>query len=50
VPITYTSIDIFRLTDDKLAELWQNTDDYGPAQQVGDIPIQATPAASTPTS
>jgi predicted SnoaL-like aldol condensation-catalyzing enzyme len=50
VPVIYTGIDIFRIEDGKLAELWQNTDDYGLAQQLGEIPTEATPAASTPTS
>jgi predicted SnoaL-like aldol condensation-catalyzing enzyme len=48
VPVVYTGIDIFRIQDGKLAELWQNTDDYGLAQQLGEIPTEATPAA-TPT-
>jgi hypothetical protein len=47
--VVYTGIDIFRIEDGKLAELWQNTDDYGLAQQLGEIPTEATPAASTPT-
>jgi predicted SnoaL-like aldol condensation-catalyzing enzyme len=50
VPVVYTGIDIFRIENGKLAELWQNTDDYGLAQQLGQIPAQATPAAATPTS
>jgi predicted SnoaL-like aldol condensation-catalyzing enzyme len=49
VPVVYTGIDIFRIANGKLAELWQNADDYGLAQQVGDIPTEATPA-STPTT
>jgi predicted SnoaL-like aldol condensation-catalyzing enzyme len=48
VPVVYTGIDIFRIQDGKLAELWQNTDDYGLAQQLGEIPTEATSAA-TPT-
>src|SRR4051794_18951770 len=48
VPVVYTGIDIFRVADGKLAELWQNTDDYGLAQQLGEIPA-ATPEAATPT-
>jgi predicted SnoaL-like aldol condensation-catalyzing enzyme len=50
VPVVYTGIDIFRIADGKLAELWQNTDDYGLAQQLGEIPVEGTPAASTPTT
>lgn len=50
VPVVYTGMDIFRIEDGKLAELWQNTDDYGLAQQLGEIPTEATPAAATPTS
>src|SRR5215212_163928 len=46
VPVVYTGIDIFRIQDGKLAELWQNTDDYGLAQQLGEIPTEATPAAT----
>jgi predicted SnoaL-like aldol condensation-catalyzing enzyme len=49
VPVIYTGIDIFRIADGKLAELWQNTDDYGLAQQLGEIPTEATPEAGTPT-
>jgi predicted SnoaL-like aldol condensation-catalyzing enzyme len=50
VPVVYTGIDIFRIADGKLAELWQSTDDYGLAQQLGEIPTESTPAASTPSS
>jgi predicted SnoaL-like aldol condensation-catalyzing enzyme len=50
VPVVYTGIDIFRIADGKLAELWQSTDDYGLAQQLGEIPTEGTPAAATPTS
>ena len=49
VPVSFTGIDIFRIEDGKLAELWQNTDDYGLAQQLGEIPTEATPEAGTPT-
>jgi len=49
VPVIYTGIDIFRIQNGKLAELWQSTDDYGLAQQLGQIPTEATPAAGTPT-
>jgi predicted SnoaL-like aldol condensation-catalyzing enzyme len=45
VPVVYTGIDIFRIADGKLAELWQNTDDLGLEQQ-----LAAASAAATPTS
>jgi predicted SnoaL-like aldol condensation-catalyzing enzyme len=45
VPVIYTGIDIFRIADGRLAELWQNTDDLGLEAQ-----LAATPAAGTPTS
>jgi hypothetical protein len=48
--VVYTGIDIFRIEDGKLAELWQNTDDLGLEQQLGTIPAPGTPAAGTPTS
>jgi predicted SnoaL-like aldol condensation-catalyzing enzyme len=44
IPVVYTGIDIFRIADGKLAELWQNTDDLGLEAQ-----LAATPAAGTPT-
>jgi predicted SnoaL-like aldol condensation-catalyzing enzyme len=47
VPVVYTGIDIFRIADGKLAELWQNTDDLGLEQQLA---AAGTPAAGTPTS
>jgi predicted SnoaL-like aldol condensation-catalyzing enzyme len=50
IPVVYTGMDIFRIQGGKLAELWQNTDDYGLAQQLGEIPAEGTPAASTPTT
>jgi hypothetical protein len=50
VPVVYTGIDIFRIEGGKLAELWQNADDYGLAQQLGEIPAEGTPAAGTPTT
>jgi predicted SnoaL-like aldol condensation-catalyzing enzyme len=50
VPVVYTGIDIFRIADGKLAELWQSTDDYGLAQQLGEILTEGTPEAATPTS
>ena len=43
VPVIYTGIDIFRIENGKLAELWQNTDDLGLEEQ-----LAATPAAGTP--
>jgi ketosteroid isomerase-like protein len=45
VPVTYTGIDIFRIADGRLAELWQNTDDLGLEEQ-----LSAGTAAGTPTS
>jgi ketosteroid isomerase-like protein len=45
VPVVYTGIDIFRIADGKLAELWQNTDDLGLEQQ-----LAAGAAAGTPVS
>jgi predicted SnoaL-like aldol condensation-catalyzing enzyme len=49
VPVVYTGIDIFRIADGKLAELWQNSDDYGLAQQLGEIPGEGTPEATPAT-
>jgi predicted SnoaL-like aldol condensation-catalyzing enzyme len=48
VPIVYTGIDIFRIKDGKLAELWQNTDDLGLEQQLGEISPAGTPTLGTP--
>jgi hypothetical protein len=42
-----TGIDIFRIADRMLAELWQNTDDCGLAQHLGEIPAEGMPAAAT---
>jgi predicted SnoaL-like aldol condensation-catalyzing enzyme len=47
VPVVYTGIDIFRIENGKLAELWQNTDDLGLEAQLA---AAGTPAAGTPTS
>jgi ketosteroid isomerase-like protein len=41
VPVVYTGIDIFRIEDGRLAELWQNTDDLGLEAQLA--------AAGTPS-
>jgi predicted SnoaL-like aldol condensation-catalyzing enzyme len=49
-PIVYTGIDIFRIEDGKLAELWQNTDDLGLEQQFAAATSAGTPTAATPTS
>ena len=49
VPVVYTGIDIFRIEDGKLAELWQNTDDLGLEAQLAATSGPATPAAGTPT-
>jgi predicted SnoaL-like aldol condensation-catalyzing enzyme len=50
VPVIYTGIDIFRIADGKLAELWQNTDDLGLEAQLSAGTALGTPAAGTPTS
>jgi predicted SnoaL-like aldol condensation-catalyzing enzyme len=50
VPVIYTGIDIFRITDGRLAELWQNTDDLGLEEQLSAGTALGTPAAGTPTS
>jgi predicted SnoaL-like aldol condensation-catalyzing enzyme len=48
VPVIYTGIDIFRIADGRLAELWQNTDDLGLEAQLSATAATGTPAA-TPT-
>lgn len=48
VPVVYTGIDIFRIENGKLAELWQNTDDYGLAQQLGEIATAEHPRRVRP--
>ena len=51
VPVIYTGIDIFRIADGRLAELWQNTDDLGLEQQLaGTSSPMGTPAAATPAT
>jgi ketosteroid isomerase-like protein len=50
VPVIYTGIDIFRIADGRLAELWQNTDDLGLEAQLSAGTALGTPAAGTPTS
>ena len=50
VPVTYTGIDIFRIADGRLAELWQNTDDLGLEAQLSVGAAMGTPAAATPAS
>jgi ketosteroid isomerase-like protein len=47
VPVVYTGIDIFRVADGRLAELWQNTADLELEEQLA---AAGTPAAETPTS
>lgn len=43
--VDITGIDIFRVKDGKLAEMWQNWDQLGMLQQIGAIPeAQAAPA------
>jgi predicted ester cyclase len=43
VPVTFTGIDIFRIVDGKLAELWQITDDLGLEAQLAASPVAGTP-------
>jgi predicted SnoaL-like aldol condensation-catalyzing enzyme len=50
VPVTFTGIDIFRIEDGKLAELWQITDDLGLEEQLAAGTVLGTPATGTPTS
>ena len=50
VPVTFTGIDIFRIADGKLAELWQITDDLGLEAQLAAGTVLGTPATGTPTS
>jgi predicted SnoaL-like aldol condensation-catalyzing enzyme len=50
VPVIYTGIDLFRIEDGKLAELWQNTDDLGLEEQLRAGTATGTPSAGTPTS
>lgn len=45
VPVIYTGIDIYRIADGKIVELWQNTDDLGLEQQLGNVPADGTPVA-----
>jgi predicted ester cyclase len=47
-PIVYTGIDIFRVENGKLAELWQNTDDLGLGQQYAAAAESGSPIAGTP--
>jgi hypothetical protein len=49
-PLVYTGIDIFRIEDGKLAELWQNTDDAGLEQQFAAAAEAGSPEAGTPTT
>ena len=49
-PVTFTGIDIFRVADGQLAELWQNTDDLGLEAQLSAGTAMGTPTAGTPTS
>jgi predicted SnoaL-like aldol condensation-catalyzing enzyme len=43
--VEITGIDIFRLKDGKLAEMWQNWDQLGLLQQIGAVPQPETAAA-----
>lgn len=40
--VDITGIDIFRVKDGKLAEMWQNWDQLGMMQQIGAIPEAQT--------
>ena len=44
VPVSFTGIDIFRIEDGKLAELWQNYDQLGFMEQLG-VSAAGTPVA-----
>jgi predicted SnoaL-like aldol condensation-catalyzing enzyme len=48
-PIVYTGIDIFRIEDGKLAELWQSADDAGLNAQFA-AAESGSPVAGTPTT
>jgi ketosteroid isomerase-like protein len=48
VPVRFSGIDIFRIEDGKIAELWQLTDDLTLEEQLS-APA-ATPAAATPAA
>ena len=50
VPVSFTGIDIFRIADGRLAELWQLSDDVGLEAQLSAASALGTPAAGTPTS
>ncbi len=41
---TVTGIDIFRVANGKLVELWQNWDQLGMLQQIGAVPVPAQAA------
>ena len=49
VPVVYTGIDIFRIENGQLAELWQNTADLELEEQLRAGTAAGTPAAGTPT-
>jgi predicted SnoaL-like aldol condensation-catalyzing enzyme len=48
IPVNFTGVDIFRIENGKLAELWQNADNLTFEMQLA--AGSATPAASTPTT
>ena len=50
VPVSFTGVDIFRIEDGRLAELWQLIDDVGLEEQLSAGTAMGTPAAATPTS
>lgn len=48
--VSVTGIDIFRVADGQVAELWESWDQLGMLQQLGVVPAVAAPAAmATPT-
>ena len=49
-PVTFTGIDIFRIEDGQLAELWQNSDDRGLEAQLAVAAELGTPPVGTPMS
>jgi hypothetical protein len=48
--VSFTGIDIFRIEDGQLAELWQNRDDRGLDAQLAVAAELGTPVVGTPTS
>ena len=50
VPVIYTGIDIFRIENGQLAELWQNTADLELEEQLAAAATAGTPMAGTPAA